>query len=333
MDLKSIGKRALTPTISLFGGLVTLLLFRRGIGFAPISMGIALTAWIAGGIFARFFGTPAEEVQRDANEERNANNPPSRKRRLLRWLSQSVVVGLYQNVLFFVLPIWFGSAELLSISVIFPLLLAALALFACFDDHFARWVIAHRYRRTAASAVLLFSVSVPAVALQNLLPLRIGVGLCAALAAFFSVLFGFGRKSVPRTLPAGLVFAAAMAVLFYFAGYLLPPVPVQCVQKVASSGVENKLPVGISDRFAVGTPRVYAHFWVAAPPRFHQDIRFQWYVDGEKSGKALPSQIIGGRKKGFRTRTFRSNPRRGRYRVDLETGEGQLIGRVRFRVE
>jgi hypothetical protein len=324
MDLRSMGKSALTPAISLTGGLVTVFLFRRGIGFAPISLGIALVAWVAGGIFARYF--------KDFGERESAQGT-SKTRWVMRWLTQSVVMALFQNVLFFVIPIWFGSAEPLSVNVVFPLLLTALALFACFDDHFARWVIAHRWRRTAASAFLFFSVSVPAVALQNLLSIQQAVALCSAVAVFASVILGFWHKGLSRALPMGLISALVMAILLYFAGHLLPPVPVQCVHKVASSNVDKKRPVGIGEVFFAGTPKVFVHFWVAAPPRFEQKIRFQWYRDGKKSGRSLPSEIVGGRKKGFRTRTFRSRPSRGNYRVDLETASGQLIGRVRFRVE
>lgn len=314
--------RYITPVVSLAGGLATVLLLRRGIGFAPFSLGIAVVAWVAAVLFSRFFDESApQEV-----------GPPSRARRALRWLSKSVVAGLYQNVLFFLVPIWFGSAELTSVNVVFPVLLSALALVACFDDHFVKRVLEHPIRRTVASAILLFSVSVPAVALENRLPLRLGVGLSAAVTTLVAAALAFGRRGVLKTLTTGLMMAAVAGAVLYLIAVWLPPVPVQCVTGVAAAGIEARRPVGIAEAFPAGTPRIHVHFSVAAPEGFRQEIRFQWYVDGQKRGRPIPSSIVGGRKRGFRTWTYLSAPKRGAYRVDLETGDGQLIGRVRFRV-
>ena len=115
----------------------------------------------------------------------------------------------------------------------------------------------------------------------------------------------------------------------------LPPTPIfdlASVTKVAATGIEKRRPVGIAKRFPIGTPKIHVHFCVAAPERFKQKIRFQWYVNGQKRGRPIPSSIIGGRKQGFRTWTYRSSPHQGAYRVDLETQEGQLIARVSFKV-
>jgi hypothetical protein len=324
MRFRSVFARILTPVISLTGGLLTLFLFRRGIGFAPISLGIAITAWIAGGLFARYFAT----------SNKSGDDTPPTSYRVARFLSKSVAVGLYQNVLFFVLPIWYGSAEFYSPNIVFPIVLSALALFACFDDHFTQWVISHRTRRTIANAVLLFSVSVPAAALQHIVTLRIGAALCAAVAGFVAVLFG-GPRAVPsrRSVAFAPLAAAPLGICFYFAFYLLPPVPVQCVTKAASTSADARQLSNVSEVFEHNVEKVFVHFAVAAPDGFRQKIRFQWYSGGEKLGRPLPSAIIGGRKRGFRTRTFRSAPRPGRYRVDLETQDGQLIARARFRVK
>jgi hypothetical protein len=311
-------KRLLTPLVSLAGGLMTLFLLRRGIGFAPFSLGIAVMAWISAALFSRYFD---EAARVDA-----------KRHQFWRWLSRSFVVGLYQNVLFFLLPVWFGSAELFSGNIVFPILLSAIALVACFDDHFSRRVLEHPTRRTIASAVLLFSVSVPALSLQNLMPLRLGAGLCAAVTTFAAVVFGLKKGGGFKTLSTGLLWAGLLGVIFYFISFLLPPVPIQCVTKAAAAGIEKRKPVGIAKVFPAGTPKIHVHFSVAAPERFQQKIRFRWYVNGEKRGRPIPSSIAGGRKRGFRTWTYRSDPKKGAYRVDLETNGGQLIGRVRFRV-
>ena len=322
---RSILKSFVTPAISLGSGAATLFLFRRGIGFAPVSLGIAVLAWMSAVLFARFYTGVDNETGGDGAER-------SQRRRLFRFASKTVVMGLYQNVLFFLLPVWFGSAEPSSVNIVFPVLLSGLALFACFDDHFTAWVIAHPVRRTLASGVLIFSVSIPAISLFGLLPLRVGVGICAAASAFAAMLLGLAGRRVPERIAAGIIAALLFGGVFYLLSPLLPPVPVQCVSVVAATGLDGRVPVGVADTFPTGTKSVFVHFSVAAPDRFEQQIRFQWYVNGEKRGNPLPSSIVGGRKRGFRTWTFRSRPPPGRYRVDLETIDGQLIGRGRFRV-
>jgi len=42
--------------------------------------------------------------------------------------------------------------------------------------------------------------------------------------------------------------------------------------------------------------------------------------------------IVGGREGGYRAYSVKSQPASGRWRVDIETAEGQLIGRVPFSV-
>jgi hypothetical protein len=50
---------------------------------------------------------------------------------------------------------------------------------------------------------------------------------------------------------------------------------------------------------------------------------------------ALPTPVMGGRRQGFRTYSRYTDfkaPVAGRYRVDVVTASGQLIGRLRFAV-
>ena len=47
----------------------------------------------------------------------------------------------------------------------------------------------------------------------------------------------------------------------------------------------------------------------------------------------IPIAIAGGRDKGYRGYTFKQRVMPGEWRVDVETAEGRVIGRVSFRVE
>jgi hypothetical protein len=43
--------------------------------------------------------------------------------------------------------------------------------------------------------------------------------------------------------------------------------------------------------------------------------------------------IVGGRQDGYRWYTYKTGPRPGQWRVNIETSDGRSIGRVRFAVE
>lgn len=70
------------------------------------------------------------------------------------------------------------------------------------------------------------------------------------------------------------------------------------------------------------TKKVY-HIW-----RHYDPARDAW-VQSDRIGYAL----VGGRDGGFRGYTFKRQIHPGRWRVDVETDDGRLLGRVRFRAE
>ncbi len=296
-------------------------LWRRGVGFAPVSASIAAAAWLSALILSPLLA-PSE----------TGDVPVSEPKRTARFASRALVTGLYQNVLFFVAPIWLASATVFSMNIVFPLILALLALLSCFDAFFAAQVLSHTMRRNAVSAVVLFAVSVPALCVLTHLPIRISIAACAFVSTLAASVLGRPVRHLGRHTVMGTWIAATTAAALYFGAPLLPPTPVQCMQAVAAPRIERKDPQDTTNHFTKGAAKVFAHFSVAAPERFSQDISFQWYVNGDKRGKPIPSKIVGGRKHGFRTWTYLSSPAGGRYRVDLLTADNQLIGQVTFRV-
>jgi hypothetical protein len=325
MGMKIVGR--LSPILSFASGLAAVFLFRRDADFAPISALIAIVAWILAILFSGSF----QQLQLDNASPDSVSL--SKGRALFHWASRNVVIGLYQNVLFFLLPIWFGSAEIHSVNIVFPLILAGLAVVSCFDGFFAAHVLSHVYLRASVSALVLFSVSIPAFAVFLHLPIRLDTAICAAVASFAAVFSNARSLGVFRATGLGIALASVCGAFFYAAAIFLPPVPVQCMEKVAATGMENRTPLGVNKVFPSGVPKVYVHFYVAAPDRFRQDIRFQWYVNDDMRGRPIASQIVGGRKQGFHTWTFLSNPHAGDYRVDLLTSDNQLIARTGFRVK
>ena len=78
-----------------------------------------------------------------------------------------------------------------------------------------------------------------------------------------------------------------------------------------------------------------AYTAVYAPSGLQQGIQHEWWKNGRLLGRIALSPVQGGRKEGFRTYSRKTDlklPYEGRYRVDVVTASGQLIGRLRFTV-
>jgi hypothetical protein len=74
---------------------------------------------------------------------------------------------------------------------------------------------------------------------------------------------------------------------------------------------------------------------IYAPAGLRQPVEHVWRRQGRTVDVMRLTVVEGGRREGFRTfsrkATFPPNPA-GRWSVDVVTGAGQLVGRVRFRV-
>jgi MFS family permease len=83
---------------------------------------------------------------------------------------------------------------------------------------------------------------------------------------------------------------------------------------------------------------VYCFTAVFAPVRLETTIFHHWYHRPDKSASfspadRIPIRIQGGREGGYRAYTFKQGLAVGEWRVDVETEDGRVLGRVRFSVE
>lgn len=81
----------------------------------------------------------------------------------------------------------------------------------------------------------------------------------------------------------------------------------------------------------------YAYSAVFSPTNFDTSIFHQWqYYDEEKKmwleQSMVPLKIVGGREGGFRTYSTYVDPSPGKWRVNVITTSGQVVGRIRFEV-
>ena len=82
---------------------------------------------------------------------------------------------------------------------------------------------------------------------------------------------------------------------------------------------------------------VYCFAAIFAPTQLRTEIFHHWRVyDAEKdawvSTDRIGYELVGGRNQGYRGYTFKRNIWPGRWRVDVETPRGRVIGRIRFDV-
>jgi MFS family permease len=91
------------------------------------------------------------------------------------------------------------------------------------------------------------------------------------------------------------------------------------------------------DPFPADEP-VYCFTAVFAPVRLETTIYHHWYSRPDKTSAfspvdRIPIRIQGGREGGYRAYTFKQGLVAGDWRVDVETEDGRVLGRVRFTVE
>jgi hypothetical protein len=312
-----------TPWISLGLGVLARMFSHKGVDFAPKAVAIVALAWLLPLAVARWLHEPAVGVVE------------AKWHRLLRSASPAVTVLLYKNVLFFLVPIWFGSAHLPSRNMGVPLVFAAMALFTCFARRYREWVLERPRPRVLWTAVVLFAALVPATGVVAFTSPRTSIVISALLATIVAWAALAPRESLlsKRGIVSGLVIALPVAGLLGWAAPLFPPVPIVCHGQGVGTAIVKRELEGQAERFPAGTPRVYSWFEVTLPRRDRQEVIFQWFLEGKPVGGGLRTTVAGGRREGYRTWTLRNAPVPGQWRVDLMTGRSsQLIGRSAFEV-
>jgi len=311
------------PWISLGLGVLARALSHKGVDFAPKAIAILALAWLLPIAVARWLHEP------------KPGPPEAKVRKFLRTASPTVTVLLYKNVLFFLVPIWFGSAHIPSLNMGVPLVLAAMALFTCFARRYREVVLERPRARALWTAVVLFAALVPATGVVALTSPRTSIFIAALLATIVAWAALAPSESLlsRKGISAAVSIALPIAGMLGWAAPIFPPVPMVCHDDGVGTAVVKRELEGRAARFPAGTARVYAWFEVTLPKRDRQEIAFQWYRNGAPVGGVFHTAVEGGRKEGYRTWTLHNNPAPGKWRVDLLTGRSsQLIGRASFEV-
>jgi hypothetical protein len=309
---------------SLASGLVTLLIFRRGVPHVGWIIGYVVVVWLLFAVLSQ---------ARDALLARG--------RHLVVAAGDYTIQTLYHGLLLFVLPGYFASTTFDGVTVVFFAVLVVAALLTTVDPWYRAVVHPRPWLGLAFFGFALFAGLNVALPLVGVLPGG-SVVLSAALAAlgltpsFFRHAgrwpTALGRASLVGVLAVGAAWVARPAV---------PPAPVCLVDPTVARAVADLMPVDPVVRITVNELRAWggltAFTPVAAPAALRQSIEHRWRHEGRVvSTVALATPVQGGRVGGFRTYSRKTDfppDALGHWTVDVVTASGQLIGRLRFRVD
>jgi len=201
-------------------------------------------------------------------------------------------------------------------------------------------------------AILLIPVL---IAMLGVIPFLVSGGVAIAIFWFYmDVLAMLGReryRQVRRYVLVGTLATYAAINLFYFVK-ILPPLPLALAQAGVYHGVkkagaayqviEEPQPwttfLGVTPTYHMApNEKLYLYSSVFAPARVSTVIvhRWEWYDAGARRWVAQSQtafSINGGRDGGYRGYSFKSRPRAGAWRVNITTGDGRPLGRIRFAV-
>jgi hypothetical protein len=264
---------------------------------------------------------------------------PSRWRGRLRYIINYFHKNFYQQLLFFLLPVYWASTTVPSLNVLFVVVLACSALTSTLDVFYDRHLSVRRGLLAVFFAFNLFAcinVMLPVLwGISNRVAMPLSAGL--AVAAFATIRYRLrDLASFPVRRHVGIA-AIALVLLLALGRAFIPPAPLRMLKTDFGAGIDRRalqvtapldsLPAGWSGR-------VYAVTAIYAPLALRDRLAHRWYLNGSLV-YASPSYLVaGGREQGFRLWTsavVTNLPPGSDVRVEVRTEAGQLVGLARVR--
>ena len=246
--------------------------------------------------------------------------------------------NLYQQMLFFVLPIYYASATADSLNICFVVLIGASAVLSTADIICDRHLSVRRNLTAAFFAFNLFvliNVMLPIVwSISNTVTTRLGGAL--ALLGFLTLSDPPVQSSIRRMAEA-LGVALVILGLVELGRPLIPPAPLRIADVQVGADFDREL-LQIAGPITSLTPpgplRLYGLTAIKAPLGLQARLQHRWYQNGKLLFASPFYNMVGGREEGFRLWTscvLTNVPSNGTLRLDLETEGGQLVGRTELK--
>jgi Family of unknown function (DUF5924) len=245
--------------------------------------------------------------------------------------------NLYQQVLFFILPIYYGSATLASGNFIFVVLLAVSALLSTLDVVYDQHLSVRRSLTALFFAFNLFAL------INVMLPVLWSIGnnwatrVSAILAAigFLTIMQPFAELKWRQYAFAGAFVLVLLAVV-ELARPFIPPAPLHLLAWKFGAGYQaesKSLDPVLTEAEPGQARRLHVITPIKAPLGLKETVQHRWHKNGRLVWASPFIQVTGGREQGFRLWTnyqFDVLEPGAVIRVDAVTEGGQLIGRARL---
>lgn len=241
--------------------------------------------------------------------------------------------NFYQQILFFVLPLYYMSTTLGSANMIFIILVAVSAVLSTMD------IVYDRYLSVKGIILSLFFAFNLFVSINVMLPILWGVRNVHAIriSALFAFL-GFATFCFKLTrVSAGkkwVTIAAAGLMIFLLSEIgrpFIPPAPLRLDKVEFGKEIDLKSLTfkTLFTSLPAGTNKIYLVTTINAPLLLEERVRHSYYIDGRKIYSSRYFHIAGRGHKGFRVWTFYTlkdvNPG-SVLKITVETEGDQLIG-------
>lgn len=314
--------------------------------------GFAHTRWLAASIAAawllvialfRIFGSRTAQDSFEVPASKLAMPTSAAPGARLRFLVMTYVLkNLYQGMLFFLLPFYWKSATFTAPNAFFVALLGVCAIVATLDVVFDEVVIRRRLLASVFHGMTLFgtmNLLIPALFPDTRT-------LYALIAAAAITVLAFWTLHVParaflknRNLALLMATVALGMGLAYVARPLVPPVPMHLAQAAVGPVVlpDGRLVMEVKRLHTSAIRQLVTVTDVVAPGGMGDELLHVWRREGE-TVRVLPTTPVPGATKGnLRLRSMIGAEKlpavlTGAWTVDVETRDGQLVGRVAFDV-
>ncbi len=245
--------------------------------------------------------------------------------------------NFYQQLLFFLLPIYYASTTFGSRNMIFFLLLTASAVLSTMD------IVYDRYVSVQWQLTALFFMFNLFASINVMLPLlwaisnhwALWISAILAFGGFASMVHRLaGLRGPDAKILLGVAGVALFIIIWFFAPYI-PPAPLTLGSTEFGRAVDKSLNVvSPLDSLPSQPGKIVAVTSIKAPLGLKEQVRHRWLLDGKVIFVSKLYSVTGGRKEGYRlwTQITLNEKMTGRVlAVEVETHSGQLIGRAKLR--
>ena len=289
----------------------------------------------------------SHDIGRDASGESGEHTPRRTWRRYSPMAVQFLLGGLFSAYTIF----YSRSASLTGTAIFFGLLVTLLVANEFLHDRFSNVKLMLGLYALVSCGFFTFFLPV-LTGIMSTGMFLIGVLLSAGLIVGIASLIASARisQTMQISLPGFLVLVVLLG--FYFLNWI-PPVPLS----LKFSGMYHQI-TKLEDSYQLTLEKPpWYRFWqrsddvfrdldpaycftaVFAPVELQAQIYHHWQyrplvgAAGFATTDRIRLTILGGREGGYRSYTAKRRLAPGKWRVDVETADGRIIGRVAFRVE